>query len=178
MFYGRKGNEVMSKYEVRGVKEHKGHEGEPVVQCSLYRDGVKVCEYSGDDHGGSSRWFWVDKDSRATVKGISFGGKATEYEGTVEEALLADFCAMLPERDDVELKMKYHVVPSIFVEDLVVEALMAKKLARACKTKTCFRLVGDEAGSYRTLNVAWSDRAKEWLEKNYGAKVEKIFNAA
>ena len=85
----------MSKYEVRGVKMHKGHEGEPLAECGLYRDGVKVAIYSDGDWGGEAQFWWMDeKAPKVEVKGIQYGGEALSYMGTPEEALLAAHCAV------------------------------------------------------------------------------------
>ena len=121
----------MSKYEVRGVKMHRGHEGEPLAECGLYRDGVKVAVYSDGDWGGEANFWWMDeKAAKVEVKEMGFGGKENSYVGTPEEALLAAHCAAMPEKHDAELNMKFHTTPDIFVGSLIEEYESAKRLEK------------------------------------------------
>ena len=41
-------------YWLKNVKTHKGHEGEPLVQASVYKDGKRIGFYSDGDWGGPS----------------------------------------------------------------------------------------------------------------------------
>lgn len=164
-------------YTVKGVKEHKGHEGEPVMQCTLCYNGRKVAEYSGDEHGGEARFFWVDTNvERVAVKGVNFGGKAYTYMGTPEEARLSAHCAALPRRTDSQYNLgEYAVTPDTFVEELIDVALTEKWLKRFSKDRVAFRLVTDEANAYRRLGKAdWDPRILPMMKERYGDKLERV----
>lgn len=69
------------------------------------------------------------------------------------------------------------------VDKLATETWNAKERAkvearmrRDCQKKTLFRLEGDSPDEYRWVNCPWGDKAKEYLDKKYGAKVKEILN--
>ena len=166
----------MSKYEVKGVQFHKGHEGEPLAQCGLYRDGKKVAEYSDGDWGGESQFWWKDKGT-ATVKGINYSGKKYEYKGTPEEALLAKHCAEIPPTPcKWEEGKLVHTTPDIFVGDLINEYETEKRLKNGAKTKTFFVLKEKGQELEYTINSPYTKETKDYLEKKYGDKLVKILN--
>ena len=168
----------MSKYEVRGVKMHKGHEGEPLAECGLYRDGVKVAIYSDGDWGGEAQFWWMDeKAPKVEVKGIQYGGEALSYMGTPEEALLAAHCAVIPpEPCDFGDHKPVYTTPDIFVSDLVAEYDNAKRFAKICQTKTMFRVKGQPKGEYKVLNAPYTPAVKAELETKYGTDLVEILN--
>lgn len=43
---------MTTAYEIKGIKNFKGHEGEPCSQGSMYLGAKKVCEWSDDSWGG------------------------------------------------------------------------------------------------------------------------------
>jgi hypothetical protein len=168
----------MSKYEVKNVKYHRGHEGEPLAECALYRDGVKVAVYSDGDWGGEANFWWVDKDApRVEVKGVNFSGKPLSYQGTPEEALLMAHCAAIPPTDSKYIKgEKNYTTPDIFVSDLAADYDNNKRFAKICKTQTMFRVIGQPKGEYKVLKAPFSQQAKEWIANKYGSQVEEIYN--
>ena len=167
----------MSKYEVRGVKKHRGHEGEPLVECGLYRDGMKVAVYAEGDWGSEARFWWVDeKAKKVEVKGLDFSGKPFVLMGTPEEAKLAAHCASLPAVVEKGFAHPCYVTPDIFVSDLATAFDNIKRFTKVCKTNTMFRLKDTPKGEYRVLKAPYSGRVKEFLTEKYGEQVEEIYN--
>jgi len=56
------------------------------------------------------------------------------------------------------------------------EKKVAAQRKRWCKTKTVFRLKGDDFGVYRTINATYSPNVKSHIVAKYGDKVEEIVN--
>ena len=46
---------MTAAYQIKGIKNFKGHEGEPCSQGSMYLGAKKVCEWSDDSWGGPMR---------------------------------------------------------------------------------------------------------------------------
>jgi hypothetical protein len=167
----------MSKYEVKGVKFHNGHEGETLAQCSLYRDGVKIALYSDGDWGSEAQFTWMDRQAlKVEVKTVQYDGTPFAYQGTPEEALFAAHCAAIPMKFDDTLKKPVATTPDLFVSDLIEEYHTSKRFARFCKKETLFRVKGDQKGEYRTVKAPFSKRVKDYLTAKYGTSIEEIYN--
>jgi len=82
-------------------------------------------------------WFdWVDRDSKATVKGVNHKDEPVEYAGTVEEAAFVAYCLTLPKwayRD-----MTAFQSPDMVAGNLLNAAETEKRLKRQFKTKLVF----------------------------------------
>lgn len=60
-----------------------------------------------------------------------------------------------------------------------VEAAEEKrKLDRLARTKTLFRVEGDEPTEWRTLNRPYDPTVQAWLDRMYGAKVVAVYGRA
>ena len=70
-------------FELKGLKQFKGHEGEPLMQSNIYFNGKKVGSWSDDSWGGEMRIIFENKDIQD--KFVEFSKdilKATlDYEG-------------------------------------------------------------------------------------------------
>lgn len=165
----------MSKYEVRGVKTHRGHEGEPLAECGLYRDGVKVAVYTDGDWGGEAQFWFVDeKAPKVEVKGLDFSGKPISYMGTPEEALLEAHCASIPPKPCEWQKgdMNY-TTPDIFVGDTLINDY---NRAKDMQKKTLFIINKNGKELEYQLNAPYTPEVKASLEKQHGANLVKILN--
>lgn len=162
----------MSRYEVRGVKFHKGHEGEPLAQCSLYRDGVKVASYSDGDWGGESDFSWFDgKAPKVPVATKGYDGNPVTLSCTPEEAALWGHIRGMTWNDG-----KMDMTPVIFVSDLIQACDAENWCKRQCKAKTLFRVKGDPKDSWRTIKAVYSAQVRDFITKKYGEQVEEILN--
>ena len=168
----------MSKYEVKGVKYHKGHEGEPLAECGLYRDGVKIAVYSAGDWGGEANIWWVDeKAPKVEVKGIRFGGEAFSYQGTPEEALLTAHCATIPpEPCEWGDHKPTYTTPDIFIENLVNDFDSNKRVEKYAKTKTFFLVKKNSQTLEYSINSPYTPALKAKIEADHGANLIKILN--
>lgn len=63
-------------YWVKGVKNFKGHEMEPLFQCAVYKDGKKIGFFSEDSWGGSANLDCPKKEDRDALCDF-----AKKYEG-------------------------------------------------------------------------------------------------
>jgi len=164
----------MSKYEVKGVKYHKGHEGEPLAQCSLYRDGVKVAEYSDGDWGSEARFWWSDdKVPKVSVQTTNYDGKPCVIFCTPEEAVLREHIKGMKWKSDTH---EFEMSIDIFVSDIIQVWDNENRFKRLCKNKTLFRVKGDPADEWRTIKAVYSVQVKDFIVKKYGDKVEEILN--
>jgi hypothetical protein len=59
------------------------------------------------------------------------------------------------------------VTADIFMDELVNEYELAKKLAKAKKKGTTFKLLTDGKGMFRTLNVLDLSQAKAYLDLHF-----------
>lgn len=172
------GDVKMSKYEVKGVKNHRGHEGEPLAECGLYRDGVKVAVYSAGDWGGEAQIWWVDaKAPKVEVKGIRFGGEAFSYQGTPEEALLTAHCATIPpEPFEYGDHKPTYTTPDIFIEGLVNDYESNKRVEKYAKTKTIFLAKKNGQTLEHTKPCPYTPEVKAQIEAEFGVNLVKILN--
>lgn len=49
-------------FELKALTSFKGHEGEPLLQSNIYKNGKKVGAWSDDSHGGCMRIYFDSKD--------------------------------------------------------------------------------------------------------------------
>jgi hypothetical protein len=172
----------MSVYTVRGVTSHKGHEGEPLAQCTICRDGKKVAEYHDGDWGGGGEFFWGDERAPKVKRTIPrYDDKGTiEIDVTPEEGLLWDHVAgkttdICKGLEGVEPMIR-SLNPELFVSDLIDDFLQNRKYRKEAKTHTIFRLQGDVEGNYWTLKRPFNLPTKQWLQNKYGARLVEIIN--
>lgn len=164
----------LTDYTVKGVKSFEGMEGLG-FNATLYREGRKVATVIDDASGGEVMFRWLDEGA-STVKYPHHGhnGETRELDGTPEEALFAKVVFDLPSVESHGMTL--HKSEGWVVSDLVNEYEDRRWLRRNTKTKTLFRLKGEEAGSYRTINSPYGEKVVEYIMGKYGDKVELIVN--
>lgn len=120
-------------YSVRGLKTFPGEDC-PGYSVKLYRDGKHVATVTDYGNGGETNFEWVDRmGPSATVRVWTYDDKVHEYEGTPEEALLAEHIF------DVTYKCSYsegaerHTNMDIFVEELVADLELLTKWRKLSK---------------------------------------------
>ena len=92
---------MTAKYEIKGLKTFKGHEGEPCAQGNLYRDAKKVAEWGDDTWSGDMVYHFISKDEenkfavfaktyldgKSNVLGEPFNVGELDFHGLVQSAL-------------------------------------------------------------------------------------------
>ncbi len=130
-------------YWVKEIKNFKGHEGEPLFQCTVYKDNKKIGFFSEDTWSGSADLDCPVKENRAALCDF-----AKEYEG--EKA----WCE------------SYHT----FIASIVEEIDRQKSYKRKCRTKTLFTTADCEENQYRELNIKYAGneaKVKAYLDEKY-----------
>jgi len=157
------------EYSIKNIKVHRGHEGEPLTQCTLYRGEKRVALYSDGDWGGAARFHWLDiKEKRIEIARFDDDGNPWTFKGTEEEASLWEHISGMTWKgySDQDLSMD----PDIFVGQLIEVA----ELKKGCKNKVHFRIPDEkyEDGVYHTIKGKYEPRIKKYLVDKYGPKVE------
>lgn len=171
----------MNKYEIRNLKTFQGMDT-PGYNCTLYRDGRKVANVINDGSGGETRVEWLDYGAPkvhvvvANRPGMDGFGM---YKGTPEEALLQEHVKdmVYPKSDrekpeDPPLSMGMDG----YIEELVNEYELRRKLARQCKKQTCFRTKDQERGKYWEIKAPFTKALKQYIVGKYGDSLEVIYN--
>jgi hypothetical protein len=99
----------MPNYSIKNLKTFRGMEGQG-FNLTLYRDGIKVATVDDDANGGCFHFHWFDRN---------------------EESILKKHCESLPNCGPFEIM-------DAFVDELVNDALLSKKMLSSLKKKTLF----------------------------------------
>jgi hypothetical protein len=159
------------EYSIKNVKMHRGHEGEQLAQCTLYRGKKRVALYSDGDWGAASIFHWLDvKEKPVDIARHDDDGNPWTFKGTEEEAALWDHIKDMTWKgyDDRDCQMD----PDVFVGQLIEVA----ELKKGCKNKVHFRIPNEEygEGSYHTIKGKYEPKIKKYLIDKYGPEVEII----
>ena len=150
----------MPTYKVAKVKTFKGREGEG-FNADLIRDGKKVAEVINDASGGCLDFHWLDYAStRVAVNWTGYHNDTVVLRCTPQEAALYEFLrgktwTLDLAGHDADNSPVQHD-PESYVGELVDKFLNDKRFRRMCKTQTLFRLMGDEAGTWRVLKTVFT----------------------
>ena len=167
--------EKVMHYEVKNVKSFRGMEGHG-YNASLYRDGNKVALIMDEGNGGEVSAEWVDRNAvLQSVQSVNYKGESYVRRCTPEEAILVEY--MKGKKVDLGQGLgEVDLDLGMFVGQLMDAYENAKRFNRICKTKTLFRVNGDEQGSYRQVPQPFSKKVKYYIVGKYGDKVEVILN--
>ena len=135
---------------IKGLKTWETNDGGG-YQFTLYKDGKRCAFVHNDGNGGCLNYQWFDSDS----------------EGKIQ-----DFIETLPDWESHGHTGKMNL--DIFIEDLVNEHEMSKKLARLRKKATLFRLLSDDKSVIRSVNTLDLEQAKRVLEKHHSNNYQFI----
>lgn len=146
----------MNTYGLKAIKMAGGEET-PRFEAKITENGTVIGGTSNDGNGGCNR-YWFDNGTWANPP------KAFD-----------DFI----KKWAIENKETFEVMDS-WVYDKLDDHEELKKLKRWAKTKTPFRLKGDEKGSWRLLNKPYSKEVLFHILDKYGSKgsnnLDTIFN--
>lgn len=131
-----KGAENFGGYSVKNLKNYKGHDQEPLFQCSVYKDNKRIGFFSEDAWGGPANLDCPKAEDREALCAF-----AKEYKG--EEAW----------------EESYHT----FLTDIVKEVDLIKFYKRHCKTKLVLRPESYELYNFQYLALK-PFTGKTWAE--------------
>lgn len=141
---------------------------------------VKFHEDMSDETNCFSAEVWVDGKKLADVQNDGKGGCNMYYpvdgRGNPKWAEFEEWCKAQPHEFDFEYEDQ--VVGALFTVWLEKDNAKRQQaqIKRWCKTKTVFRIKGDEPGTWRTVKHAYDARVKEYMVKKYGDTIETIAN--
>jgi hypothetical protein len=115
-------------------------------QFSLYYDGKKFAFVHNDGNGG-----WVE----------------VNCENKEDQNRFDSFIDNLPKWKSSIDGSDMDMTSDIFIDELVNEYELAKKLAKAKKKGTTFKLLTDGKGMFRTLNVLDMTQARKYLDSQF-----------
>jgi hypothetical protein len=143
-----------SDYHVKNTHTFNGRDGLGFT-CTLYKGKKRIATVVDDGAGGEMQFQFADDNDLQPLKDFVSGLPHLPQEGSIPA---------LPMNID------------LFVAALVDDHESEKRLKRLCKTKTLYRLKGDEDGTYRSLLHPWDDKAKKHLHDMYGDDLEEVAN--
>ena len=118
--------------------------------ATIYFRGQRVGEATNRGCGGCNNYHWFDRAASA------------EIEAWAEAQ---------------DLEFDFEKLDQI-IGKLVHDFDDARRMKRLSKNRTVFRLAGDDAGTYRSLSIPYSDRAQKYLDTEFGDKVIEIVGVA
>ena len=132
-------------FTIKNFKTWSTHDGGG-YQFTLFYDNKKFAYIHNDGNGG---WIEVDCYNKEDQK------------------LFDDYISSLPKWKSSIDGSDMDVTADIFMDELVNEYELAKKLAKAKKKGTTFKLLTDGKGMFRTLNVLDLSQAKAYLDLHF-----------
>ena len=118
--------------------------------ATIYADGKRVGDVRNQGNGGCHFYNWSDANL----------GREIEAWADAQ-----------PSKFEFE---KLDQIIDKVIEDLEVQK-EEKRIARAAKKSTLFRIKGDDDSSWRQVNVPYGPQAQAYLDKKYGALVTEIY---
>lgn len=177
----------MPTYTVRKVKTFLGHEGHG-FNAELIKDGQPVAFVMNAADGGPCDFEWYDNGrprSAAEVLNppvrhmveVTNPNNGHKYRVSPEEAAFLDHTKDMVYDMLGHDNQPLHMGIDGYIEELVVTHSERKRLERACKTKTVFRLKAQRKGDYYTLNAPYTPQVHAHLVSKYGDQLEIVYNA-
>ena len=154
---------------LNGIKTFNGNEG-PGFSATLYIDGRKAGEVVDDANGSEYRYHVSREDHEALLK---FAATLPQDLKDGEE----------PFRPETWARVALDSIVGKLVDDTESE----KRLKRHCSASVCYRLKGDEKGTFLKIAPvggkkrvadwdAWVAKTIEKIRVKHGDKVEVIYN--
>lgn len=170
--------------QIKRLRTARGNETD-AFSLDLVCDGKVVAEVQNDGWGGGHHIMWkqnVTQPQRDAITAYA-QARAIEHEVANEAAERALNPSAAKRKNGIEwgwyvehLRAK----PHDGLEDWITTAIdldkIQKRLARAMKKSTLFRLKGDDALAWRSLSAAYSPQTVAQIQKKYGAKLACVLN--
>jgi uncharacterized protein YodC (DUF2158 family) len=164
----------MPTYAARKIKTFLGREGHG-FNAELLKDGQPVAFVMNAADGGPYDIEWYDRSNpKVEVTNPENGHK---YRVSPEEAALLDHTKDMVFDMLGHDRKPLHMGIDGYIEELVLAQTERKRLERACKTKTAFRLKAQRKGDYYTLNTPYTPQVHAHLVSKYGDQLEIVYNA-
>lgn len=152
-------------YLIKGLKTFNGMEGGG-YECSIYRGKVKVGTAMNEGSGGSDFFHFTSREEEATFQEAA----AKWYETSRSKVEWEGWC----KENSISLDVSAQHKMESWVSETMSSMEEQKRFKRLSKTKTLFRLKGDEEGVWRTIGQV-GPRVIDHIVKHYGANVEQIY---
>jgi hypothetical protein len=140
------------KFEIKSYHSCKGME-DMAYDCVLWINGQKACDvqYGGD--GGETSFRWHSQELQHAWDAHVAGLPQWEMSG---------------KKFDHSDETAFGEIMNRFEEQRLVK--------RWCKTQVVFRLKEDKPGEWRTVKGKLTPAIKDWIDKNYGDRLDRIAN--
>ena len=145
--------------EIKKLKFHKGHEGEPCAECEVWADGVLAGVFAQDEWGGEPRWY-------------TDPGKEREAYNKLEA-----YAKSLPSKEYIlpinDYKMVLDMDVDLLVDDLIQEAVFLKNMRKSHKSGIVFWYNAVGADNFQVVKVRMEETREEalaYVVENYGNK--------
>lgn len=148
-------------YQIKNLRSCEAADG-VAWSGTLYRDGKRIAKVRDGGNGGMLDIDWLDH------RRIGLVGTSDEHDRI--EAYVATLPGERWEGRVIEADIE------TFVAELADHAENMTRLKRHCRTKTLFRLVGDERGAWRTLKIKYQNHIGDYIRKKYGDDLLEILN--
>ena len=161
----------MAKYTVRKIRTFRGREGNG-FNAELMLDGIPVAFVIDEANGGDYRYEWYDRERTAFTYTTGDGTNVTVDRPKGEVALREHIKDMTFDFGD----LKGAMTPDLFVSGLVDNHANDAIMKRTCKTRTCFRLKGQEDGKYMVMPLVFTAEIAAKVRREYGDRLDFIYN--
>ena len=161
-----------SNFTIKGFKTWATYDGGG-YQFTLHLDGKKFAFVHNDGNGGDVQVDCFDINE-PKVECLSTWDDKTIFKATPNYALLHNYVRSLPKWKGFDGKEEYTMTMGIWIDEIVNQYEMDKKLAKAKKKGTTFKLLTDGNGVFRTLNVLDVAKAKEYLDSKFPNQYQLI----
>ncbi len=143
----KKMRESMCGYSIKNLKSMMGHDGY-IWSCDIYFGKTKVAHALDQGYGGPVEIDYTNAEVMAEFKRIS-AIKCPDFSFEQD-------CSFAAELADLQESIN--------------------KIIRKCKKQTLIQLTGDEADTYRAINVVYSAEVAEVVRARYGTTLVCIIN--
>jgi len=122
----------------------------PCFSATVYFEGKKVGTVGNRGRGGPNQYGWNDRPSNPDVEAWALAnvGDASYCDSPID----------------------------VFVNRALDNFEEQKQFKSWCRNKTVFNLVGDAAGTFRTINRKWCQAISNYLASEYGDRVDRVIN--
>ena len=144
----------MPKFELKKFHKNKGHEGEGFY-CELWMDGQLVAVVIDEGNGGPPLYQWKSREAREKVYA---------------------HIATLPDKHHSAGHGMEAWVEKADEETFICDLVELHHIKKACKKHTCFRVKGQEDGSFYELAHPYTPEVAADIRKKHGDNLLVIFN--
>lgn len=145
------------------------------MTCTLYKDNKLVCNVEDEGEGGAVLYrFKTPEEANAFDAFVAEWGETTG-------ARARNDIAMAPYRRegaDIDAEEVKETARSLWLIEAEQKYEEEKNFKARLKTGTPFRLKSDPAEKWRWLNMPYSESVKAWLLKEYGDKIDRIYDGS